>query len=250
MDETEVNSAQEEFATHNVESQAPSEQQQSQESEKRREADQDRNWRAARERIAALEAESKRKDELIEKAINGFTQKHQAPEPEEPEEPDDEYINKAGVKKVAKKFLDPLEKKVQELEAKLEQNRQKELYQNLRSKYSDFDDVVNAETIALLEEKEPDLANTIAEIRDPVKMGLQTYKYIKALNLSQEAPDKRHQKESMQKLEKNEKTLQSPQAYDKRPMAQAFKLTEDMKNELYKEMTGYASMASSVPPMF
>ena len=52
-----------------------------------------------------------------------------------------------------------------------------------------------------------------------------------------------------QKLDKNAKTVQSPLANDKRPMAQAFKLTENEKSKLQEEMMHYAAFASSVPEL-
>ena len=58
--------------------------------------------------------------------------------------------------------------------------------------------------------------------------------------------EKRHAKEVEKKIEKNEKTVQSPQAYNKRPMAQAFSMTnmsDGEKTKLYEEMMGYASQA-------
>ena len=42
----------------------------------------------------------------------------------------------------------------------------------------------------------------------------------------------------------NAKTVQTPQAYDKRPLAAAFQMTDAMKKELFREMNQYASMAS------
>lgn len=168
---------------------------------------------------------------------------------QEPEEPDDEYIPKGKVKSLAKKQMEPLEKKIQELEQHLAQQTQREHFNNLKSKYRDFDEVVNPDTIALLEEKEPELAQTISEIKDPYKIGVQAYKFIKALGISAEVPEKRHAKEAEKKLEKNAKTLQSPIAYDKRPMAQAFKMTEAERSKLWDEMNHYGSMASAVPPM-
>ena len=61
------------------------------------------------------------------------------------------------------------EKKLNAWEKKREAER---FHERLRSKYSDFDDIVNSETIALLEKKEPELATTIADLQDPYKMGL------------------------------------------------------------------------------
>lgn len=211
---------------------------------------QERNWKAVRSRISELEKEVRKKDELIEKALS--MQTVQAPVEkvhEEPEEPDEEYVSKGKVKNIAKRTVEPLEKKIQELENRIAQQKQQELIQSLRSRYSDFDEVVNAETLNLLEEKEPELAKIIEDLRDPYKIGIQAYKYIKSSGLMEELPNKRRSKEVEKRLDKNEKTVQSPQAYEKRPMAQAFRLTEAEKSKLQEEMMHYAGMASSVPEM-
>ena len=75
-------------------------------------------------------------------------------------------------------------------------------------------------------------------------MGLHSYKYIKALGLLDKVPDARHKKEVVQKLERNAKSVQSPTAYDKRPMAQAFVSTQADNKRLYEEMMGYAAKAN------
>jgi hypothetical protein len=56
-------------------------------------------------------------------------------------------------------------------------------------------------------------------------------------------PTNRRAKEVEKKIEENSKTVQTPQAFEKRPMAQAFKMTESELAVLYKEMTHYANMA-------
>ena len=64
----------------------------------------------------------------------------------------------------------------------------------LNRQYSDFSEVVNPETLSILEEKEPELAATIADLKDPYKIGVQSYKYIKAMgfqNGRQRAEEKR-----------------------------------------------------------
>lgn len=119
----------------------------------------------------------------------------------------------------------------------------------LNRQYSDFNEIVNPETLSILEEKEPELAATIAESKDPYKIGVQSYKYIKAMGLTQKATETRREKEIDKAIEKSEKAVTSPMAYDKRPIAQAFKLTDAMKKDLYREMHGYAALASSVPEM-
>lgn len=245
MEEAEVNSASEEVAPPEAEVQeAPQEQQQPAEDR------QDRNWKAARQRIEELERQNREKEELLKKAFD-FQQAYQKPAQvaDEPDEPDDEYIPKGRVKKLAKKEVEPLQKEIEELKAQLTVQKQRDMLNSLRSKYSDFDDIVNPDSLALFEEKEPELAQTIAEIKDPYKLAIQSYKYIKASGIADEVPNKRHAKEAEKKLEKNSKTVQSPLAYDKRPMAQAFKMTEAERSKLWEEMNHYGSMASSVPPL-
>jgi hypothetical protein len=208
---------------------------------------QERNWRAVRERQKELERDLKLQREMNEKLLAMASQV--IPKPQEVDEfdqiGDDEYISKGKVqslvhKKASKIAEEIAQKKVEEA---LRKRDQLNFVDNLKRKFSDFDDVVNADTIALLEQHEPELAQTIADLKDPYKMGVQSYKYIKALNLSEKAPEARRAKEVEKKLEKNAKSIQSPQAFDKRPMAQAFRMTDSEKTELYKEMMGYASQA-------
>ena len=132
------------------------------------------------------------------------------------------------------------ERKVNQL---MERQHQSQFLDRLQRQYSDFKDVVTPETLALLEEKDPELADTIASMKDPYTIGLQSYKYIKALNLSEKVADSRRSKEVDKKLGENAKTVQSPQAYDKRPMAQAFQMSQAEKSALYQEMMGYAQQA-------
>lgn len=209
----------------------------------------DRNWRAVRERQKELERELRMQKEVNEKLLAMASQiAPKQPEVDEFDQiGDDEYISKGKVnalvhKKAAKIAEDIAQRKVEEA---FKQRENLNFLDNLKRKYSDFDDVVNADTLALLDANDPELAQTIADLKDPYKMGVQSYKYIKALGLSDKVPEARRTKEVEKKLEKNAKTIPSPQAFDKRPMAQAFRMTESEKTELYKEMMGFASLAGS-----
>lgn len=207
---------------------------------------QERNWRAMRQREREMEYQLKQQNELIDRLLKS-TQTHPSiPAVVEEEEPDDEYVPAGKVKGIARKTVQPLEKKIADLEAKLAQQEQQKLLQSLHAKYSDFDDVVNVETLEMLEKTEPELAATIAQFGDPYKVGLHAYKYIKALGLVDKLPNARHTKEVIQKMERNEKAVQSPTAYGKRPMAQAFKSTQADKTRLYEEMMFYASQANGL----
>jgi hypothetical protein len=208
---------------------------------------QERNWRNVRERQKELERELKLQRDMNEKLLAIASQT--TPKAQEVDEfdsiGDDEYIPKGKVsslvqKKAAKIAEEIAQRKVEEA---LKKRDDANFVTNLKNKFTDFEDIVTPETLALLEQKDPELAQTIADLKDPYKMGIQSYKYIKAMNLAQKIPEVRRAQEIEKKLEKNSKSVQSPQVFDKRPMAQAFKLTESEKTELYKEMMGYASQA-------
>lgn len=167
---------------------------------------------------------------------------------------DEEFIPLGKVKKLAEKNTQKVLKNTEELvrqevQKALKKQEDGQFIDRLNRQYSDFSEVVNPETLSILEEKEPELAATIADLKDPYKIGVQSYKYIKAMGLSQSAKEARREKEVDKAIAKSEKAVTSPMAYDKRPIAQAFKLTDAMKKDLYREMHGYAAFASSVPEL-
>jgi hypothetical protein len=167
---------------------------------------------------------------------------------------DEEFIPLGKVKKLAEKNTQKVLKNAEELvrqevQKAFHKQHQDQFMDRLNRQYADFSEIVNPETLSILEEKEPELAATIADLKDPYKIGVQSYKYIKAMGLSQTATEQRREKEVDKAIAKSEKAVTSPMAYDKRPIAQAFKLTDAMKKDLYREMHGYAALASSVPEM-
>lgn len=248
MTEQDLNSVEEEVATQETDQNVSQQDGQSVDADAQaREDANQRNWRAMRQRQKELELEIQRRDELLDRVLKSQNQSPQAAQAvEEPEDPDEDYIPAGKVKGIARKTVQPLEKKIQELEQKIAQQEQEKLVQTFRSKYSDFDDVVNVETLEMLEKNEPELAATIVQLKDPYKMGLQSYKYIKALGLADQLPEARRKKEVAQKLEKNSKAVQSPTAYDKRPMAQAFKANAANSKAIYEEMMFYAGQANGL----
>ena len=214
--------------------------------EKEEESFQARNFRELRQRQRQIEEDNRRKDELIAKLLEAQKQAVQ-PNVEAEEQIDpDEYANYSGVQKVTRKTVQPLEEKISKLEELLQKHEQEKKISDFRNKYPDFDDIVNVETLELLEKKEPELAFDISQLKDPFKMGFQSYKLIKALGLAEQVPNARRVKEVEKKIEKNSKTVQSPQAFDKRPMAKAFKTTAADQKRLYEEMMYYASRASGL----
>jgi len=211
---------------------------------------QERNWRRMTQKQNELEQKLKDKEEMLEKFMLA---QMSAQAPKEVDEldsiSDDEFIPKGKVGKLVRKEAHRIAQETvkQETEKLLKKQRESQFKDDLKRQFSDFDDIVNPDTLALLDQQDPELANTIASMGDPYKIGLQCYKYIKALNLSSKVPESRRAKEVEKRLEQNAKSVQTPQAYDKRPMAQAFKLTDAEKNKLFDEMNSYARLAGSVP---
>lgn len=210
---------------------------------------QDRNWREMRRKNAELERKAQQQEELIATLIHQqkIVPLNQPQADELDSIPDEDYIPKGSVKKLLKKEREEFRKEArEEAQRILAEQERANFHANLCKKFPDFDDVVNPETLELLEQQDPDLAATIVELKDPYKMGLQTYKYIKSMGLAAKAPAQRRNKEVEKRIEQNQKSVQSPQAFDKRPMAQTFQLTEQMKQELWKEMNQFAQMAGGV----
>ena len=209
---------------------------------------QQKNFKQLRERQHQLERDLELQRQMNEKLMQ-MSQSHSQSKPVEVDEfdsiSDDDFIPKGKVKNLVKKEAYKIAHEIaqQETQRMMKAQEQSQFMDKLRRQYSDFDDIVNPETLSLLEQQDPELAATIVESKDPYKIGIQSYKYIKALKLADKAPEARRLKEADKKLEQNAKTVQSPQAYDKRPMAQAFKMTETEKTQIYNEMMGYASQA-------
>lgn len=217
---------------------------------------QKRNWRATRTAIKERDEKLARQDQQLAKQqemLNKFLEMQmQKNEPKAPDEfanidPDDFPTWGQASKKFANDAESIAERKYQEFKKKEQEERLKEeqlrFRERLKSKYSDFDDIVSPDAIALFEEKNPELAQTIMELKDPYKMGLQTYHYIKAFNIGKDIPGKKHSREVDKRLEENERSVPSPQTYDKRPMAEAFNYKDADYSKLYNEMMGYAQKA-------
>lgn len=208
---------------------------------------QERNWQEMRRIRRELEQKIKMQEELLARVVSQAqpTQPQAAPAKDETElVPDEDYIPKGQVKKLIAKEAENFRKAAKEEAERLYQEKEKSQFlTRIKSEHPDFDDHVNPETLALLEEQNPRLASVIAKSSDPYDMALQSYEYIKAMGLAQKVPSFKRSKEVDKKLEQNAKTIQTPQAFEKRPMAQAFKETQVEKDRLYAEMMNYAHQA-------
>ncbi len=221
------------------------------------ESSQDRNWKELRRKEQDAQRREKEaldkvkvQEELIKNLLVSQQnlaqpQVQKPPEVDEFEEiPDSDFMAKGDARRMNQKDARAI---AREEFKRLEQEKEKQRFiPRLKELYSDFDEVVNSEAVEKFEKEKPKLAKTIASLSDPFEMGLQTYEFIKLMNPSNgsSSGEDRHAKEVDKNIDKNEKTVQSPQAYDKRPMAQAFSMmnmSKEDKTKLYEDMMGHAS---------
>lgn len=206
-----------------------------------------KNLRRDRKVLRQQLEEGKKREKMQEELLQRLISQQQQSAPSQPQEEDiiqqiarEEYVPGEKVAKGLKKIEEKFDRQVQEIRREYASKHQNSLFNDLKREYSDFDSVVNPETLEILEETNPRLAQAIASNPDPYLMAVQSYEYIKAKGIHNSQTSKRV-RETEAKIEQNKKTIRSPTAYESRPMATAFQMSEQMKEELRKEMYGNAS---------
>ena len=213
---------------------------------------QDKDWvkrlRRDREDGVRREKELKAQNEMLQQLLTKQPQ-WSTPQPVEEDLLDtiskQDYVAGETVAKAVKRLESKFEKKFQEQEERHAEKAKINILNDAKREYPDFDQVVNSETLEILEETNPRLAASLAKTmkEDPYSFAIQSYEYIKSKGLSKTSSQIQRANETDKKIEQNKKAVQSPQAFDKRPMAQAFQMTDKMKEELRKEMYGFAQQA-------
>ena len=159
--------------------------------------------------------------------------KSTSPKEEEEELDDDDFITKKHLKKYAENIATEKYHKLKE------QENQQNWKRVAREMYADFDSVVSSDNLKRLEDEMPEIAKIISESKDNLKMASGAYKAIK--NLLKESSIEKEIKKNNEAMEKNKKDPIAVAAIDRRPIAQAARLTDKDYQELWKEMQHYAS---------
>jgi hypothetical protein len=197
------------------------ERQQPQEQEASKRKDAEYNWNEARRRMAELERIARDQQQTIERLS-----KSQAPD-------DDDLSSLSGddilTVAQARKLNDYRAK-----QAHFELQRQKD--EILKLKYPDIDQVLSQENIAYFEQNEPELAESLLSLQDPIKMKQAAYKLIKK-TIPPTTPPSMEKK----KAELNAKKPVSVQAVSKNSAignASLFEngLTPETRKQLWAEM--------------
>ena len=157
----------------------------------------------------------------------------------------EEYVPGEKVARAFKKQQEQHNKQLEEIKSMFQQKQYSDSISDLKREFPDLEDIVNPETLQIVKEKNPRLAQAWKGL-DDYSIYVQAYPYIKNAGILDEVPGVKRIKEVEKKIEQNKKTVQSPQAYEKRPLAQAFdaaRLSKAQKEELQNEMLQYARLA-------
>lgn len=184
---------------------------------------QDKNWKAARSRME----EQTRQIQLLQHELELVRRAQPAPK-----EPEEEFLTDSERR---------LDQKIKALEQKVKQKEAKEadyVVDRLKSKYPDFDDVVNPENITYLQTNNAALAKALASLKDdPYEQGIAAYDALRKTDWYQQ----RHTMQDKAKLEQNVKKPMSVQSVRKQGAlseANTFAngLTPELKKQLQAEM--------------
>jgi hypothetical protein len=218
---------------------------------------QDKSWikKVRRDRDDAIRAKeeaerkSKLQEELIRQLMVNQGQSQSSAQPEEDildQIQREEYVPGEKVAKAIKREREEFRKELDKLKKMQEQQFQAKQEDQIRAAYSDYDEVVNPDTLDLLKETNPKLFNRVANLLkvDPMDGAVFAYETITAAGIVDKVPGARRAKEVEKKLDQNKKTIQSPASYDKRPMAQAMSYpeTKAAREALWAETQRYAAL--------
>jgi len=209
-------------------------------------------WAAMRRKNEELEKKASVQDELLRQLLKSQITAQPAPKAVDiiEELKSHEYVPGDKVAYGFKQLQEEFDRKLQQVESKYASIQDKSTLAEMRSEHRDFDEIVNSESLALLKETDPRRATALEHTSDPYVRWATTYDIIKARGLSDKASSSNRAKEVDKRLEQNKKVIQSPQAYEKRPMAKAFdysRLDDQTKEELRREMYGNAARVGGVP---
>ena len=202
-------------ATESEEQQPERQQNQEQETSKRK--DVDYNWQEARRRMADLERIAREQQEVIEKLSKSKI-------PDDDDEIDklsnDDILTVSQAKKLSNREAQ---------KAYIEIQRQKE--EILKLKFPDINEVLSPENIKHFEETEPELAEYILGISDPIKMRQAAYKLIKRTVKPTTTPSM-----EKSKAEQNAKKPVSVQSVTKSAIGNAHLFENGLTPELRKQL--------------
>lgn len=200
----------------------------------------EKNLRALRE---AREKAERERDEAY-KMLQYVYQSQGHPKPQyknnAPEEEDD-TITVGNDDFVEGKHLSKVDRKIKKLEQQIRDYQQMSseyaIESQIKSKYPDYDNVVNNETVEILKNKYPEIAKSISQSTDLYSKAVSAYTLMKKLGISPENETLINK----QKIRENNTKPKSTNSISESPLnkAAAFadkRLTDELRDVHFKEM--------------
>ena len=193
------------------------------------------NFARLREKAEASDKKSAELEKQVKELRDAFEGKNKpAPPPEEDELSNLDPEDIITVKQAMKVSERQAKKIVQEM---LQKQEVVSMPSKAKAQFDDFDSIMTEENIKKLENEEPEIAIFCAKAPNPWET---TYKMVKKFVMPKEASQSKGEK----KMEENmAKPASSNSVGAKTPLQSAYMYSEADKDQLHKEMKGYARNA-------
>jgi len=191
--------------------------------------DKEYNFQKLREKSRQVEEERDYYKKQIEEIVRA-SQSREEPQEETSTVGDEDLIEGRQYK--------ALETQVRELKKHITQKELETIPERLKSRFSDFDDVVTKENIEKLKTTEPELYQSITSGNDLFAKGISAYKTLKGLGLYKSPQNFDKEKEVVKSNHSKPMSVQAVKGQGALHEANVFAqgLTPDLKKQLQKEM--------------
>lgn len=158
------------------------------------------------EREARIRAEMER--DMLKKQLETATRV----EEKDPLDDVEDYVDKERLQQIRTKDRAAFKKEAEEIanrtyQARRDEEERRNFLPKLKQKFSDYDQVMNEQSIADLEQKSPEFLASVMRVSDDYERRLLTYEYLKASKEKQKAaPEVEKQKQTiMDRVEENQR---------------------------------------------
>jgi hypothetical protein len=157
-----------------------------------RKSDQEINFANLRKKTEALEAQLQEKEQMMQRQqqmLDQMQSRFQPPADEFDSLADDDFIDKAKLKRIREKDREAFLKEAEQVARQTYQKIDSENFANkLKFAYPDYEEVVNQSNAEKLQEKDPLFMKALAKVTDEFERREMAYLKMKELGKQQEAP--------------------------------------------------------------
>lgn len=200
-------------------------------------SEQEENWKTLRENYKREKQAKEALEKFLVENMDKFQSAApaQAPAQETPWELPDDYLQGQDLRQWEEKRLNKLveDRVAATLEKKESERLKKELPARVAKEMPDYNTVCSEENLAWFESNHPEIAEGIAEIKDPYKLRAVTYNYMKKVLPNKEAAiDKGRAQANQEKPQATSAVGQQPVSQNAGPAY----ISRERRSQLYQDM--------------